>query len=181
MNPAVATLTPKTRAKMAILKKNTVEFASNSVSQTERLGVRLGQLLSGSELICLKGDLGTGKTAFARGIARGWGSSVRVTSPTFTLINEYPRVGDGEILYHCDCYRLSGLEVLETTGLQDLLDREELLMIEWPERIAQWLPSERLEIEIMFINNTRRMLRFSAFGGHAEGLINVFKRQAFGA
>ena len=91
---------------MAILDRWTIDFVSSSVEQTTRLGVRLGELLQIHDLVCLSGDLGAGKTALARGIGRGWGSGLRVTSPTFTLVNEYPRLADGRVLYHIDCYRL---------------------------------------------------------------------------
>ncbi|HEX6386596.1 MAG TPA: tRNA (adenosine(37)-N6)-threonylcarbamoyltransferase complex ATPase subunit type 1 TsaE, partial [Anaerolineae bacterium] len=83
---------------MAILDKWTLDFVSNSVEQTVRLGVRLGELLQGRDLLCLSGELGVGKTALARGVGRGWGTALRVTSPTFVLVNEYPRVSDGRIL-----------------------------------------------------------------------------------
>ena len=91
---------------MAILDENTLDFISNSMEQTVRLGVRLGELLAAGDVICLSGELGAGKTAMASGIGRGWGAGQQVTSPSFTLIKEYPRLHDGLILYHVDCYRL---------------------------------------------------------------------------
>ena len=80
---------------MAILDKWTLDFVSSRVEQTVRLGVRLGELLAPYDLLCLAGELGMGKTVLARGVARGWGTAVRVTSPSFTLVNEYPRAKDG--------------------------------------------------------------------------------------
>ena len=94
---------------MAILDERTLDFTSNGVEQTVRLGVRLGGMLEPGDTLCLSGDLGAGKTAFARGIGRGWGTAVRVTSPTFTLVNQYPRY-DNLILDHIDCYRLESSE-----------------------------------------------------------------------
>lgn len=166
---------------MAILKRNSLEFTSNSVEQTERLGVRLGQLLQARDVVCLLGEMGVGKTALARGVGRGWGSAVRVTSPTFTLINEYPRPRDGRTLYHLDCYRLNSAADIETIGLDDIFDRDGAVIIEWSERILAWLPKDRLQIELTYLNNTRRGLHLTAFGRRSQQLLDEFKRVAFGA
>lgn len=165
---------------MAILDEKTVDFVSSSVEQTERLGVRLGQLLEPEDLLCLSGELGAGKTAMARGIGRGWGTSLRVTSPTFTVVNQYPRLKDGAILYHVDCYRLSGEGDIVTAGLEDLLSGDGAVMVEWPERIESWLPADRLWIRLRHMNETRRGLRITASGERSEALLKAFKRSAFG-
>ncbi|HZD10969.1 MAG TPA: tRNA (adenosine(37)-N6)-threonylcarbamoyltransferase complex ATPase subunit type 1 TsaE [Candidatus Binatia bacterium] len=165
---------------MAILDEKTVDFISTSVEQTERLGVRLGQLLEPQDLICLSGGLGAGKTAMARGIGRGWGTSLRVTSPTFTLVNQYPRLNDRCILYHVDCYRLSEEGDIVTAGLEDVLSGNGAVMIEWPERIEAWLPQDRLWIELRHLNDTRRGMRITASGDRSSALLKGFKRSAFG-
>jgi len=165
---------------MAILDEWSLDFISTSVEQTERLGVRLGQLLQPGDLLCLSGELGAGKTALARGVGRGWGSSIRVTSPTFTLVNEYPRLSDGRILYHIDCYRLSGEGDVATAGLEDILESKGAIMIEWPERIEEWLPEDRLWIALRHMNETRRGMRVTASGERSERLLTGFKRDAFG-
>lgn len=165
---------------MAILRQNSIDFNSSSVEQTERLGERLGQLLQPYDVLALHGDLGAGKTALARGIGRGWNTAVRVTSPTFTLVNEYPRQSDGCLLYHLDCYRLQGGADAETLGLEDIFDHTAVVMIEWPERIADWLPPTRLDIELAYINPTRRSLRLTAHGDRAATLLRDFKQAAFG-
>lgn len=165
---------------MAILDEKTVDFISTSVQQTERLGVRLGQLLEPQDLVCLSGELGAGKTAMARGIGRGWGTSLRVTSPTFTLVNQYPRLSDGSVLYHVDCYRLSGEGDLITAGLEDVLSADGAVMIEWPEHMESWLPEDRLWIELRHLNETRRGLRITASGERFAALLKGFKRSAFG-
>lgn len=162
---------------MAILDEKSLDFVSSSMEQTVRLGVRLGELLQIGDIVCLSGDLGAGKTVFARGIGRGWGTSLRVTSPTFTLINEYPRARDGRVLYHVDCYRLEPVAATGetiaaewiTTGLEDLLYGEATLMIEWPERIMSHLPVDRLWISLRYVNETRRGLRINASGGARYG------------
>lgn len=165
---------------MTILKPNTLEFTSTSPEQTERLGVRLGQLLQAGDMLCLTGDLGAGKTTMARGIGRGWGTAMRVTSPTFTLINQYPRVQDRLILFHLDCYRLANTADAETLGLDDMLDTPSAFMVEWWERIAELLPAERLIIEMSYVTTTRRSLRFTAVGPRHQTLLDTFRREAFG-
>ncbi|MDX1662972.1 MAG: tRNA (adenosine(37)-N6)-threonylcarbamoyltransferase complex ATPase subunit type 1 TsaE [Candidatus Promineifilaceae bacterium] len=165
---------------MAILDEKTLDFPSTSAEQTERLGVRLGELIEPGDVICLSGELGAGKTTLARGIGRGWGTALRVTSPTFTIVNEYPRLGDDAVLYHVDCYRLSGEGDIVTTGLEDLVESGRALMIEWPEKVEEMLPADCLWIELRHVNETRRGVRMAAGGGRSERLLKAFKRSAFG-
>ncbi len=165
---------------MAILDERTLDFISTSVEQTTRLGVRLGELIQVGDLICLAGELGSGKTALAKGIGRGWGAGLPVTSPSFTLVNEYPRLRDGRILYHVDCYRLEGEAQIVTAGLADIIDDGGAIMIEWPEHIARLLPEERLWIDLRYISDTRRGLRVQAIGDRAADLLAQFRHSAFG-
>lgn len=165
---------------MAILDKWTLDFVSSNLEQTVRLGVRLGELLQPHDVVCLSGELGTGKTAMARGIGRGWGTAVRVTSPSFTLVNEYPRARDGRILHHIDCYRLETEADAYTVGLDDIFDDDGAIMVEWPDRIAPWLPTDRFWIELDYLSETRRALRFIASGERSEALFEAFKKSAFG-
>lgn len=172
--------TRRYNARMAILDERTLDFFSTSPEQTERLGVRLGELLQAGDCVCLAGELGSGKTTIARGIGRGWGTASRITSPTFTLVNEYPRLRDGTILYHLDSYRLSGEADLVTAGLEDVLDSGGAVMIEWPERLEQLLPGDRLWVILRHINETRRGIRMTASGDRSLALLTAFKRSAFG-
>jgi len=165
---------------MAILDKWTLDFVSSHVEQTVRLGVRLGELLQAHDLLCLSGELGAGKTALARGVGRGWGTAVHVTSPSFTLVNEYPRARDGRLLYHIDCYRLESEADAATVGLEDIFDGDGVVMVEWPERIQSWLPADRLWITLDYLSETRRALRFSAAGDRSAELLAAFKQSAFG-
>ena len=165
---------------MAILDDKTLDFLSSSETQTERLGVRLGELLQPMDIVCLSGELGAGKTVFARGMGRGWGAAPRVTSPTFTLVNEYPRLRDGLVLYHLDCYRLDTLADAVTVGLEDMLAARSVMMIEWPERIETMLPADRLSITLRHINETRRGIRMTAGGDRSLALLKSFRQSAFG-
>lgn len=165
---------------MAILNDRTLDFVSSSMPQTERLGIRLGELLEPRDILCLSGELGAGKTALARGVGRGWGSPIRVTSPTFVLVNEYPRPHDGCILYHIDCYRLERATDIMTVGLEDIFDSDAAVMIEWPEHIVEMLPEDRLWIALTYDSPTRRRLRFNASGSRAAVLLGDFRKNAFG-
>ena len=165
---------------MPILNQQTVDFISHSMEQTERFGIRLGELLQIGDILCLSGELGAGKTALARGIGRGWGSPNRVTSPTFTLINAYPRPIDGRLLYHMDGYRLESEMDVISSGVEDLLYNDETIMIEWPEHIKSFLPHDYLWISLLPIETTKRRIVMEAFGKRPFALLQAFKQDAFG-
>ena len=113
-----------------------MEFYSHSERETEDLGARLGERLQPGTVIAYTGDLGAGKTAFTRGLARGLGVTDRVTSPTYTIVNEY----EGNIpLFHFDMYRLSSSEDLFDIGWEDYLSRGGVLAVEWSERVEDAL------------------------------------------
>jgi tRNA threonylcarbamoyladenosine biosynthesis protein TsaE len=162
-----------------ILDERSLEFLSHSPEQTQRIGVRLGELLPANAVLLLAGDLGAGKTTLAQGIARGWGSLDMVTSPTFVLINEYRRA-DGAVLFHVDAFRLSGTQEAESLGLEELFERTGPVMIEWPEKIREALPSDHLRILIQWAEESRRNLHFSATGASYEELLRNFRKAAFG-
>lgn len=120
-------------------------YLSHSEEETEQLGERLGQALSPGAVVAYTGGLGMGKTAFTRGLARGLGCTERVTSPTFTLVNEYP----GRIpLFHFDVYRLSGSNALYDIGWDDYLDRGGVCAVEWSENIADALPEDTVFVRL---------------------------------
>jgi tRNA threonylcarbamoyladenosine biosynthesis protein TsaE len=166
---------------MPILDDRTVEFVSGSPEQTHRLGVRLGELLRGGELICLEGGLGSGKTCFAQGLGLGWGAGARLRSPTFTLINEWKRPGDSMRLCHIDLYRVTQEAEAWSLGIEELWNGLDICVIEWPERIAKLLPLERLWVHMSVIDDTRRRQVFTAQGVYYEDLLKRFKHATFGA
>ncbi len=112
-------------------------FKTNSPEQTEALGAALGASLQGGEVIAYFGGLGAGKTAFTRGLARGLGISMGVTSPTYTIVNEYS--GGRLELFHFDMYRLSSSEDLFDIGWEDYLLRGGVCAVEWSENVADVL------------------------------------------
>ena len=165
---------------MAILDEHTLEFISRSPEQTRRLGIRLGELLRGGELICLEGELGAGKTCLTQGVAAGWGVTGPVPSPTFTIIHEYHRPGDRHKFHHVDLYRMSGPAETWALGLDEVWTAGDVCIIEWPERAQDILPGERLWIRLTALDETRRMLRVVATGQCYHLLLQEFRRAAFG-
>ncbi|MGE5573788.1 MAG: tRNA (adenosine(37)-N6)-threonylcarbamoyltransferase complex ATPase subunit type 1 TsaE [Bacillota bacterium] len=121
-------------------------YRASGPNDTRRLGEALGKLLRPGDVVCLDGRLGAGKTVFVQGVAAGMGVRGRVTSPTFTIIHEHP----GRVpLYHIDAYRLDGAPDAVTVGIEDYVYGSGAVAIEWPERIRELLPQERLDVEIM--------------------------------
>ena len=111
-----------------------MEFITNSPQQTEALGAALGKLLTAGTILAYRGDLGAGKTAFTRGLARGLGCTELVTSPTYTIVNEYL---SGRLpLFHFDMYRLHSSDDLWDIGWEDYLERGGICAVEWSENVA---------------------------------------------
>lgn len=144
------------------------------------MGAALGARLGRGEVICLEGDLGAGKTAFVRGMGRGWGALERVTSPTFTLVHEHRRTRDEQVLYHIDCYRLERVADAWTLGLDEMLHSTDNVVLEWPERIVSLLPQERLWIAFEIVDDTRRILRVSATGARYAPLVEALREHIAG-
>ena len=111
-----------------------MEFVTNSPEETEAVGEKLAQTLLPGTVIAYRGDLGAGKTAFTRGLARGLGVKERVTSPTYTIVNEY--LGGRMPLFHFDMYRLHSSDDLFDIGWEDYLDRNGICAVEWSENVA---------------------------------------------
>ena len=122
------------------------EYLTHSPAETEALAAAVAAHAPAGALIAMFGELGAGKTAFARGFVRGLGIDAEVSSPTFALVNEY-RSG-GKTLYHFDMYRISGWEDLYSTGFFDYLDTGAYLLIEWSENIEAVLPPDCIRVQI---------------------------------
>lgn len=142
-----------------------MEFRTNSVADTVELGRKLGSMLQKGDNVCLFGDLGTGKTAFTNGIAKGLGISGYITSPTFTIVNEY----EGRLpLYHFDVYRIGDADEMIDTGYYEYIDGDGVTVIEWADLIREILPSERIEVCIKkddHEGSDSRMIIISFIGG----------------
>ena len=110
-----------------------MEFITNSPEETEKVGAALGKILLPGSVLAYRGDLGAGKTAFTRGLARGLGYAEPVTSPTYTIVNEY--LGGRLPLFHFDMYRLRSSDDLWDIGWEDYLDRGGVCAVEWSENV----------------------------------------------
>lgn len=125
----------------------------------------MGKYLMAGDVVALIGDLGTGKTQLAKGLARGVGvpEEYCITSPTYTIVNEY----QGRIpLYHFDLYRLEGNSDLENLGYEEYFEGRGVTVIEWAEKIIHLLPAKRMEVRIGHLGNDVREFEVIGFGGH---------------
>lgn len=123
-----------------------MDFFVNSVEETTSLGVSLGKLLKAGDIICLTGDLGTGKTHITKGIAKGLSIDEYITSPTFTIVNEYD---SGRLkLNHFDVYRVSDPDEIYAIGFDDYIFSDAVSIIEWANYIEDILPKEYLHIHL---------------------------------
>ncbi len=142
----------------------TITLTTASAAETEAVGEALGSQLRLGDLVVLTGDLGAGKTTFTKGLARGLGVTQRVTSPTFTIVQEY----DGRLpVAHVDVYRLDRIQELHDFGFEELLESR-VTVVEWGEAIARVLPLERVDVRIAMDDgdgdDDRRVLRILAVG-----------------
>ena len=138
-----------------------VSYTTDNYNETMLLGERLIKDIPLGAVIALSGELGAGKTIFAKGIAKGLGVTDEVTSPTFTLVRLYEGKRDGKqaVLYHFDCYRLGGESEAEDSGLGELIGRSDgICVIEWSERIARLLPNNTVKVNITKTGNTQRRI-----------------------
>ena len=123
-----------------------MELLSHSPEDTEDIGARLAEQLEPGAVVAFTGDLGAGKTAFTRGLARGLGIPDRITSPTFTIVNEYE--GGRLPLFHFDMYRLGSADELFDIGWEDYLRRGGVCAVEWSENIADALEEDAVQVDI---------------------------------
>lgn len=130
-------------------------FVTHSPEETERLGEKLAKKLTPGTVLAYRGELGAGKTAFTRGLARGLGYAEPVTSPTYTIVNEY--LGGRLPLFHFDMYRLSSAEDLWDIGWEDYLDRGGVCAVEWSENVAEALP-DAITVTIRKVDDTTRQI-----------------------
>lgn len=148
-------------------------WETHSAAQTQALGAVLARLLDDfpGAIIALAGDLGAGKTTFTQGLAHGLGIRAAVTSPTFVLINRYA-AADGRVLQHADCYRLANAAAeMWDVGLGDLFAGEDIVVVEWADRIPGLFPADYLEVAFAYVDENRRQICFTAHGPRYDGLL----------
>ena len=141
---------------------STQEFHTHSPEETIALGKTLASVLHPPKIVLLRGDLGAGKTTLTKGIAAAFdaASEENVTSPTFTLIHEY--CGPNAVLYHIDLYRVDTPRQLETLGLDDLIEKDSILLIEWGEKFLRFERDRDVEIAIQRISENERLVLVSS-------------------
>lgn len=170
----------------------TLDSISHSAAQTQRLGMRLGELLRGGELILLNGQLGRGKTTFTQGLAQGMGISANINSPTFTLLKEYaghvethsgnghaPLSRKGPALYHFDLYRLDDPEEIFDLGFEEYFTSDGVCVVEWAEKADLYWPTDHLDIRLKMLSDTKRGLFFAAVGPRYCDLLRQFQKNAY--
>jgi len=144
------------------------KYTSRSIDDTMELAENIESEKFPGMVICLDGELGSGKTVFVKGFAKGLGITEIVTSPTFNLIKEY---NSGEMpLYHMDVYRIE--ESDNTIGFDDYFNSDAISIIEWSDMILDKLPNERLEIKFKIIDENTRVLVLKPYGEKYEDLVN---------
>ncbi|WP_047986101.1 tRNA (adenosine(37)-N6)-threonylcarbamoyltransferase complex ATPase subunit type 1 TsaE [Ornithinibacillus californiensis] len=141
---------------------------TNDVEETLQIAEKLARQLKPGDLLTLEGDLGAGKTTFTKGIAAGLGISRTLSSPTFTIVKEY----EGTIpLYHMDVYRLEHSD--EDIGFEEYFDGNGVSVVEWAQFIEEYLPIERLNITIKYLDEQSRAIEFDPVGEHFEEVVKA--------
>jgi tRNA threonylcarbamoyladenosine biosynthesis protein TsaE len=151
-----------------------IQFTTRSIDETQDLSQKLGSLIDHPLVIALIGDLGSGKTAFVQGLAKGLQvpDGFYITSPTFTLVNEYP---GRRPLVHVDLYRLENIEDLEDIGLDEMLYGQAVIAIEWADKLLDGLPADRLTLTMEITDDNCRNLFLDATGHDAVNLVKALE------
>jgi tRNA threonylcarbamoyladenosine biosynthesis protein TsaE len=148
-----------------------ITFISQHVDETREVGARIGQLLQAGDVVCLQGDLGSGKTSLTQGIGLGMGVSDTINSPTFVFIREHrPSVGTLRLV-HVDLYRVEKASEALALGLTDYIDGDDVTIIEWAERAAVLMPQECIWVDFTILADTQRKLIFRANGARYVALL----------
>ena len=142
-----------------------MKFITHSPEETEKIGEALAKSLQPGTILAYRGDLGAGKTAFTRGLARGLGCKETVTSPTYTIVNEY--LGGRLPLFHFDMYRLASSDDLWDIGWEDYLEREGVCAVEWSENVQDAM-EDAITVTIEKLGETTRRITIEGGQGYAD-------------
>ena len=142
-----------------------MEFITHSPEETEKIGEALAKSLQPGTILAYRGDLGAGKTAFTRGLARGLGCKETVTSPTYTIVNEY--LGGRLPLFHFDMYRLASSDDLWDIGWEDYLEREGVCAVEWSENVQDAM-EDAITVIIEKLGESTRQITIEGGQGYAD-------------
>ena len=147
------------------MRKENMEFITHSPEETEKIGEALAKSLQPGTILAYRGDLGAGKTAFTRGLARGLGCKETVTSPTYTIVNEY--LGGRLPLFHFDMYRLASSDDLWDIGWEDYLEREGVCAVEWSENVQDAM-EDAITVTIEKLGENTRQITIEGGQGYAD-------------
>ena len=159
------------------MKNNRIKIFSDSVKATFELGEKTGRLIAPGTVCALTGDLGSGKTVFVQGLAKGLDipDEYYITSPTYTLINEYP---GRHVLFHIDLYRIENMVDFEDIGLYDILYGKGIAAVEWAEKLDKNILSDYISFNFEIKNDKERIISINGCGGNAATIINNLREQA---
>jgi len=157
------------------LLKLSIVVTTESPLETRQLGENIGKQLKAGMVVALNGDLGSGKTVFVQGLARGLDvlPGYYVTSPSYTLINEYP---GRHTLFHVDLYRLEDLIGFEDIGLYEILHGKDVVAVEWAERLLDDLPAEYILVQLEILGDESRKIHITGYGLEPITLLNKIKK-----
>ena len=148
---------------------------TRSAEETKNFGQKIGENIQPGTILALYGDLGSGKTVFVQGLGAGLNvpEDYYITSPTYTLINEYP----GRIkLFHVDLYRIDNPGEMEDTGLDDVFGNDVVAAIEWADRLGDNLPKDHIKIKLKIYGTESRKIKFSAYGQRGVNLLKIIEK-----
>ena len=137
---------------------NSEKYITNNFEETHKLGRTFSEQINSGDIILLYGDLGSGKTTFVKGVLEAFQYQYDVTSPTFSLINEYEAI---KKVIHIDCYREKNLRRWISLGVMDYLSDSSIVIVEWPEILMDILPEDSIKIQFNHINENKREILFS--------------------
>ena len=159
-----------------VISETQITYITTSDEETISLGLRLGALLSEGDVVALVGELGSGKTWFTKGLALGLGVSpdTIVTSPSFTLVNEYK---GRYTFYHMDFYRLENLPEVLSAGLEEYLHDSGVVALEWADRWPEILPDKRVLVKFLIIDDRRREITLSGYDPRALEIIEDLEEE----
>ena len=152
------------------MKKNNFvskTFITNNFEETQRLGRTFARVLEKGDVICLYGDLASGKTTFVQGLADGLGIDKRIISPTFIVVRKYKvRINDEGLMindfYHIDLYRTESERDLEGLGIEEIINnKNNIIAIEWAEKLKSYLPQKRIDVSFFYKNENKRKINFN--------------------
>lgn len=164
---------------MPILRGSEFEFISRDEQQSYRLGIRIGRLTRLSDVLCLCGDISTGKTVIARGIGIGWGYADRIVSAMNVIIKRYPNIQNDSWLYHIDCFRIASVSEAIDLGIEEIFDSPAVIMIEWADKIKEIIPTDSLWLHINAVGDDTRSIKFSPGGARSMSLLSNIRKELY--